>query len=129
MALLQCKNFLSQTIPHITQKDDIDYRFRWAQRISDQRILGEAAIASEIAAGNLWLGDFWQRDIQTVKDNYTRFYYFFKKNENGKRLRFPNKASFKISIKNQAGGLSKFIGPCYMKKGLDLSKNPIDSSD
>jgi prephenate dehydratase len=116
MALLQCKTFLAN-YPHITQKDDIDTA-SVAQRIRDLRILGEAAIASEIAADIYGL-EILAKDIQTVKDNYTRF-IILQKNEM-ETPETPNKASFKISIKNQAGGLSKLLTMLY-EKGLDLSK-------
>jgi prephenate dehydratase len=89
-----------------------------AQRISDQRILGEAAIASEIAADIYGL-EILAKDIQTVKDNYTRFIILQKTEMETPEI--PNKASFKISIRNQAGGLSKLLTMLY-EKGLDLSK-------
>lgn len=116
MALLQCKTFLAK-YPYITQKDDIDTA-SVAQRIGDQHILGEAAIASEIAAEIYGL-EILAKDIQTIKDNYTRF-IILQKNET-ETAEIPNKASFKISIKNQPGGLSKLLTMLY-EKGLDLSK-------
>lgn len=116
MALLQCKTFLAK-YPHIIQKDDIDTA-SVAQRIGDQRILGAAAIASEIAAEIYGL-EILAKDIQTVKDNYTRFIILQK--EETETPEIPNKASFKISIKNQPGGLAKLLTMLY-EKGLDLSK-------
>jgi len=116
MALLQCKTFLAR-YPRIEQKDDIDTA-TVAQRISGQNLKGVAAIASEIAAEIYGL-EILARDIQTVKDNFTRFIIL--KKEKTATLYTPNKASFKISIKNQPGGLSKLLTMLH-EKGLDLSK-------
>ena len=116
MALLQCKTFLAN-YPHITQKDDIDTA-TVAQRISAQNLKGVAAIASEIAAEIYGL-EILDKDIQTVKDNFTRFIIL--QQEQNDTLYTPNKASFKIIIKNQPGGLSKLLTMLY-ENGLNLSK-------
>ena len=116
MALLQCKTFLAK-YPHIIQKDDIDTA-SVARRISEQKLKGTAAIASEIAAQIYGL-EILAKDIQTVKDNFTRVIILQK--EKTETLYTPNKASFKITIKNQAGGLAKLL-TMLSKKGLDLSK-------
>jgi prephenate dehydratase len=116
MALLQCKTFLAN-YPHISQKDDVDTA-SVAQRIGDQHILGQAAIASEIAA-EIYDLEILVKDIQTVRNNYTRF-IILQKNET-ETLEIPNKASFMISIKNQPGGLSQLLTMLF-EKGLDLSK-------
>lgn len=116
MALLQCKTFLAN-YPHISQKDDVDTA-SVAQRIGDQHILGQAAIASEIAA-EIYDLEILVKDIQTVRNNYTRF-IILQKNET-ETLEIPNKASFMISIKNQPGGLSQLLTMLF-EQGLDLSK-------
>ena len=116
MALLQCKTFLANH-PHISQKDDVDTA-SVAQEISSKQLLGKAAIASQIAAEIYGL-EILARDIQTVKRNFTRFIILQKNHvESGEKV---NKASFKITIKNQAGGLSKLLA-LFFEKGLDLSK-------
>ncbi len=116
MAILQCKNFFAKH-PEIRQFDDIDTA-SVAMRISEEKISGVAAIASEIAAGIYGL-EILARDIQTVKDNFTRFIILEKEKTIQKET--PNKASFKVTIKNQKGGLAKLL-TMLSDKGLDLSK-------
>ncbi len=116
MALLQCKTFLAQH-PQIQQNDDVDTA-SVAQRIAKGKIRGLAAIASEIAAEIYGL-KILARDIQTVRDNFTRFIILQK--EKSSNSHSPNKASFKITIKNQQGGLAKLL-TLISEKGLDLSK-------
>jgi prephenate dehydratase len=116
MALLQCKAFLSK-FPHIQQYDDVDTA-AVAERIAVQQLHGIAAIASEIAADIYGL-DILARDIQTVKENFTRFIILQKEKPELKLP--PNKASFKITIRNEAGGLAKLL--TYLaEKQLNLSK-------
>lgn len=116
MALLQCKNFFAKH-PEIQQFDDVDTA-SVAMRISEGKIKGLAAIASEIAAGIYGL-EILARDIQTVKDNFTRFIILEKEKSIPKET--PNKASFKVIIQNQKGGLAKLL-TMLSDKGLDLSK-------
>jgi prephenate dehydratase len=116
MALLQCKNFFAKH-PEIIQFDDVDTA-SVAMRISEGKITGMAAIASEIAAGIYGL-EILARDIQTVKDNFTRFIILEKEKSAPKET--PNKASFKVTIQNQKGGLAKLL-TMLSDKGLDLSK-------
>jgi prephenate dehydratase len=116
MALLQCKVFLAKH-PHIQQFDDVDTA-SVAKRISEEKLTGIAAIASEIAAEIYGL-EILARDIQTVKDNFTRFIILQK--EKVQFSEVPNKASFKITIRNEAGGLAKLL-TMLSAKGLNLSK-------
>lgn len=116
MALLQCRTFLAQN-PHIQQFDDVDTA-SVAKRIAEEKLTGTAAIASEIAAEIYGL-EILTRDIQTIKDNFTRFIILQK--ENGISETIPNKASFKVTIRNQIGGLAKLL-TMIAEKGLDLSK-------
>ena len=74
--------------------------------------------ASEIAAEIYGL-EILARDIQTVKDNFTRFIILQKEKVQTSTL--PNKASFKITIRNEAGGLAKLL-TLLAEKGLNLSK-------
>lgn len=116
MALLQCKTFLAQH-PNMKQVDDIDTA-TVAKRISQEQSEGLAAIASEIAAEIYGL-EILARDIQTVKRNFTRFILLANKinpSDEG-----SNKASFKVTIKNEQGGLAQLLS-MLAYKGLDLSK-------
>ena len=116
MAILQCKAFLSK-YTQIQQFDDVDTA-AVAQRIADEKLSGVAGIASEIAADIYGL-EILARDIQTVKENFTRFIILQKEKVQTEIL--PNKASFKITIHNEAGGLAKLL--TYLaEKQLNLSK-------
>lgn len=116
MALLQCKAFLAQH-PQILQIDDVDTA-SVAKRIAEENLKGVAAIASEIAAEIYGL-EILARNIQTVKDNFTRFIILQK--EKVEAMETPNKASFKVTIQNLAGGLAKLL-TMIAEKGLNLSK-------
>jgi prephenate dehydratase len=116
MALLQCKNFLSK-YPKIQLIDDLDTA-SVAKRIQEERLLGVAAIASEIAAATYGL-EILAPHIQTVQDNFTRFIFLTK--EKSKLKEAPNKVSFKITIRNEAGGLAKLL-TMLADKNLNLSK-------
>ncbi len=116
MALLQCKAFFAKH-PQIQQFDDVDTA-SVAKRISEENLSGVAAIASEIAAEIYGL-EILARDIQTIKDNFTRFIILTK--EKTKPEGVPNKASFKVTIRNQKGGLAKLL-TMLSDKNLNLSK-------
>lgn len=116
MAILQCKAFFAKH-PHIQQFDDVDTA-SVAKRISEEKLTGIAAIASEIAAEIYGL-EILSRDIQTIRDNFTRFIILQKEKTNSEVN--PNKASFKVTIRNQQGGLAKLL-MMIADKGLDLSK-------
>lgn len=115
MALLQCKQFLGQ-FPHLSQKDDIDTA-TVAKRIQDEQLRGTAAIASKIAAEIYGL-EIFAKDIQSVKNNFTRFILLGK---NPKNTPDANKASLKITIKNESGGLASLL-TMLAGYGLNLSK-------
>jgi prephenate dehydratase len=116
MALLQCKAFLSNH-PQIQLIDDLDTA-SVAKRIQEEKLRGVAAIASEIAAETYRL-EILAPQIQTVKDNFTRFIFLTKEKSNRKGA--PNKVSFKITIRNEAGGLAKLL-TMLADKNLNLSK-------
>lgn len=116
MALLQCKAFLAQ-YPQLRLIDDQDTA-SVAKRIQEEQLQGVAAIASEIAAASYGL-EILAPQIQTVKDNFTRFIFLTK--EKSTRKEVPNKVSFKITIRNEAGGLAKLL-TMLADKNLNLSK-------
>ena len=116
MALLQCKAFLAQW-PKIRLIDDQDTA-SVAKRIQEEQLLGVAAIASEIAAASYGL-EILAPQIQTVKDNFTRFIFLTR--EKSKAQEEANKVSFKITIRNEAGGLAKLL-TMLAEKNLNLSK-------
>tara|TARA_B100000809_G_scaffold266920_1_gene333009 strand:- start:4301 stop:5113 length:813 start_codon:yes stop_codon:yes gene_type:complete len=115
MALLQCRKFFRQ-YPHINliqDKDTADV----AKRINDQQLKGIAAIASNLAA-EIYKLDVLASEIQTVKDNHTRFVIVEKK---GKYLvEFPTKASIKFVLEDHSGSLGEVL--------MELAKHKVNLS-
>ncbi|RAI85980.1 prephenate dehydratase [Algoriphagus yeomjeoni] len=116
MALLQCKAFFAQH-PHIKLKEDTDTA-SVARDIAAENLKGVAAIASTIAA-DIYGMEIIAQDIQTVKSNFTRFIILQK--EDVKPSDGANKASIKVTIQNQKGGLAKLL-TLISENGIDLSK-------
>lgn len=116
MALLQCKAFLSK-YPNLQLIDDQDTA-SVAKRIQEDQLIGVAAIASEIAAASYGL-EVVAPEIQTVKNNFTRFIFLTR--ERVKSPAIADKVSFKITIRNEAGGLAKLL-TLLAEKNLNLSK-------
>lgn len=116
MALLQCKAFFAQH-PHVILKEDTDTA-SVARDIAAGNWKGVAAIASSIAA-DIYGMEILAPDIQTVKSNFTRFIILQK--ESVKPAIDANKASVKVTIQNQKGGLAKLL-TLISENGIDLSK-------
>ena len=76
MALLQCHKFFKE-YPHIKLIEDKDTA-SVAKRIHDNKLLGVGAIASTLAA-EIYDLTIIAPEIQTIKDNATRFFYCFKR--------------------------------------------------
>ncbi|HDZ07122.1 hypothetical protein LCGC14_0166420 [marine sediment metagenome] len=70
MALLQCKEYFRQ-YPHIRLVEDVDTA-ETARRIQEKKLKHVAAIAPNVAA-ELYGLDIVANDIQTIKNNATRF--------------------------------------------------------
>lgn len=116
MALLQCKKFF-ENHPAIQLIDDVDTA-SVAKRIAEEKLSGIGAIASKTAAQTYGL-EILVEDIQTVKNNFTRFIILQKEAVD---LNFvPNKASIKVTVKNAKGILAKLL-TMMSDYGLDLSK-------
>ena len=91
MALLQCKEFFKDK-EHIRLVEDDDTAGA-AKRIADGNLKGIGAIAGTTAASIYGL-DVIAHDIQTIKDNSTRFFIL---NTNGRtEADVPDKASVKF---------------------------------
>lgn len=119
MAILQCRKFFQQ-YPEITLTDDLDTA-TVAKRISDEKIKGVAAIASKTAAEIYGL-EILVTDIQTVKDNFTRFILLQK--DFPVRNDLPQKSSLKIIISNEKGSLAKLL---MLMSDFDLNLSKIQS--
>jgi len=105
MALLQCKEFFKK-YPHIKLVEDVDTA-EVAKRISKENIKGVAAIAPKIAAEIFGLGVL-EDDIQTIKDNSTRFVIV----QTQKPTIAPdiiNKASLKFQLNHKRGSLAALL--------------------
>ncbi|WP_431158956.1 prephenate dehydratase [Winogradskyella poriferorum] len=105
MALLQCKEFL-KTYPHIKlveAKDTADV----ARQISEEKILGIAAIASKNAAHMFGL-KVLAESIQTIKHNETRF-VIVKRDSSKDDNPELNKASLKFILDHKRGSLATIL--------------------
>ncbi|MFC4874332.1 prephenate dehydratase [Negadavirga shengliensis] len=116
MALLQCKVFFA-ALPAIKLVDDVDTAYV-AKVIADSQKKGVAAVASKKAAEFYGL-EILASDIQTVKNNFTRFIVL--QREKPKQDVIPTKASMKITIHNQKGALAKLL-TIMSEHDLDLTK-------
>lgn len=116
MAILQCQKFFD-SYPNIqltAEKDTASV----AKKISENKLTGIGAIASKKAAEIYGL-DILEADIQSFKENYTRFILLKSNNTNTEQN--PSKSSLKITIKNEKGGLAKLL-TTLADHDLDLSK-------
>ena len=107
MALLQCKKFFSQ-YPHIKLIEDVDTA-AISKRIQDRQLQGVAAIASETAA-QIYDLEILARDIQTIKENSTRF-FILDTSENSPFLDVEksNKVSLKVMCDHKRGSLATVL--------------------
>lgn len=119
MALLQCKKFL-KSYPNITlveEKDTADV----AKIILKNEIKNTAAIAS-VEAAHIYGLDIIFSNIQTIKNNETRFVIISKdlsKNEN-----LNDKASLKFSLSHETGSLASVLS---ILKNYNLNLTKIQS--
>ena len=105
MALLQCKEFFKKH-PHIKLVEDVDTA-EVAKRIATENIKGVAAIAPKIAAEIFGL-QVLEDDIQTIKDNSTRFVIVQTELPNTEIAK-TNKASLKFQLNHKRGSLAAVL--------------------
>lgn len=122
MALLQCRKFFRNRpdIKLIEEKDTAEV----ARRIQSNNIQGVGAIASKMAADMYGL-DVIADDIQTIKNNSTRF-FVLKKNRvtedhPGNLGTEKNKASIKFITQHNKGSLAEILD-IFAKHDLNLTK-------
>ena len=105
MALLQCKEFF-KLHPHIKLVEDADTA-EVAKRISDQQLHGVGAIASR-AAASMYDVEVLATDIQTIKNNATRFVVL-----HTQKSLLPkeevNKASLRFTTEHKRGSLATVL--------------------
>jgi len=105
MALLQCKEFFKK-YPHIKLVEDVDTA-EVAKRIAKENIKGIAAIAPKIAAEIFGL-QVLEDDIQTIKDNSTRF-VIVQTQLPTHSIEGINKASLKFELSHKRGSLAAVL--------------------
>ena len=105
MALLQCKEFFKKH-QHIKLVEDVDTA-EVAKRISKENIKGVAAIAPIIAAEIFEL-EVLEDDIQTIKDNSTRF-VIVQTQKPTISSDLINKASLKFQLNHKRGSLAALL--------------------
>lgn len=122
MALLQCRKFFRDrpNIKLIEEKDTAEV----AKRINEMQIKGVAAIASKMAA-DLYDLDVIADDIQTIKNNSTRFFVLKKGHDSpyhpSKVGSIKDKASIKFITKHDAGSLAEVLD-IFGKHEINLTK-------
>ncbi|MBA0884166.1 prephenate dehydratase [Flavobacterium undicola] len=105
MALLQCMDFLKQ-YPHIKLVEDKDTA-ETARRIQENQLKGVAAIASKVAAEMYGL-EILAPEIQTIKNNMTRFVIVNKENSFVPENEI-NRASLKFELDHKRGSLAAVL--------------------
>ncbi|MFI3330675.1 MAG: prephenate dehydratase [Rikenellaceae bacterium] len=103
MALLQCVDFLDKHPWRLVESEDTALS---AQKISEGKIMGTAAIAGDLPAELFGL-EILAPEINTIKNNATRFMVLKRRDnviENG-----VNKASLYFKINNDHGALLKVL--------------------
>lgn len=105
MALLQCKEFFKE-YPHIKLVESVDTA-ETAKRIKEGRLTNIAAIAPKMAA-NLYDLDIIAPEIQTIKNNATRFIILKKQNKVLPEEEI-NKASLRFITDHKRGSLATVL--------------------
>lgn len=118
MALLQCRKFFREH-PHIKLVEESDTA-EVAQRIQEQQLKGIAAVASKNAA-SIYKLNIIENEIQTRKQNFTRFFILKKKNGNIEKPEITNKASLKFITKHKTGNLTDVLN-IFASFSMNLSK-------
>lgn len=89
-----------------------------AQKIKDKNLVGVAAIAGKLAASTYGL-EIIASDVETDKQNYTRFLILSRKDEN--HVDDSNKSSVRLILSHTAGSLYQALGVLY-EANLNLTK-------
>lgn len=105
MALLQCMDFLKK-YPNIKLVEDKDTA-ETARRIQEKQLKGIAAIASKTASEMYGL-EILAPEIQTIKDNMTRFVIIKKENSFVAEDEI-NRASLKFELDHKRGSLAAVL--------------------
>ena len=101
-ALAQCRRFLSKHYPSIEVEEAASTAIAVEKAVGQ---VGVSAIAGERAAG-IYGASILARNIEDLKDNFTRFFVVSSKKGNGKDAR---KTSLVLSVAHVPGSLSKIL--------------------
>lgn len=118
MAILQCRNFFRKH-PHIKLVEEADTA-ESAKKIYEKQVKGIAAIASRKAA-EIFNLHIIENEIQTRKQNFTRFFILKKRNGNIEKPSIINKASLKFITNHQTGSLGEVLN-VFSTFNMNLSK-------
>ncbi|WP_343487637.1 prephenate dehydratase [Allomuricauda sp. d1] len=105
MALLQCMDFLKQH-PHLKLVEDVDTA-ETARQIQEKKLNHVAAIAPKVAA-ELYDLEIVAPEIQTIKNNATRFIIIKKQNKVLPKEKI-NKASLRFTTDHKRGSLATVL--------------------
>jgi len=118
MAILQCEQYFEQ-YPNIKLVESTDTA-NSAKMIAENGSSNIGAIAGEIA-GEIYNLTPLDKNIQTIKNNYTRFFILGKDQKNYDNDKEINKASLKMSVGHETGSLSKVLS-IFSIHGINLTK-------
>jgi len=118
MAILQCRTFF-RNHRHIKLVEEADTA-ESAKQIQEKQLRGIAAIASKKAA-EIYNLNIIENEIQTRKQNYTRFFILKKRNGNIERPSIINKASLRFITNHQTGSLVEVL-KVFSEFNMNLSK-------
>lgn len=117
-ALAQCEDFLDQYLPGAERIEEHDTSAS-AKLIAEKNILSSAAIASK-AASELYGLEIIAANIESNKQNYTRFIVFGKKH-----LNIPNANKTSLIVRTdqdtKAGSLYRTLG-VFANRNINLTK-------
>ncbi|HMB61865.1 MAG TPA: prephenate dehydratase [Eudoraea sp.] len=105
MALLQCREYLKKQ-PHIKMVEDVDTA-ETARQIQEKKLKGVAAIAPVMAA-DLYNLEIIAPEIQTIKNNATRFIIIKTQNKEIPKEEI-NKASLRFITDHKRGSLATVL--------------------
>lgn len=126
MALLQCAEYLEQFPWKLVATEDTALSAKW---VADTRSKNVAGIAGVLAARLFGL-DVLAPNIETMKNNYTRF-WILEREESKEGLQVADKASLIFETDHSKGSLAKVLTK-IAERDINLSKlqsMPIPGSD
>ncbi|MCK5824382.1 MAG: prephenate dehydratase [Ichthyobacteriaceae bacterium] len=118
MAILQSEQFFEQ-YPHIKLVEETDTASS-AKKVADKNLKDVGAIAGEIA-GEIYGLEAIKTNIQTIKNNYTRFFIIGTHKHNYTANPEINKASMRIVLSHEKGSLAKVLS-IFSIHGMNLTK-------